>query len=247
MCPDNPVPGLSKALTEQDLRKSQNIYNTLQDESRQPELSESHLNALAELFVRHFAHETFGVHLAHSHFRIPSNNVLLGTNYNGPCSRWAKTIPFEDMNLGRVHGHIFVLRDNTFHPYEFQIGSMPDPPQGTSEFLAELAEYLVMHNLTDLVGLQVIHPDPLPMYELVLPMGTIMMDASRLTGCLPTRHTGWRFEIRDGEPRVCTPYETHAKHSGGHDIFNKGSPLPKLDNIEDVMNVLEQKKVLLKV
>lgn len=42
------------------------------------------------MFVRRNAQNLLGVHLVHGHFSIPGDTVLLGTNFEGPKSRWAK-------------------------------------------------------------------------------------------------------------------------------------------------------------
>ena len=67
------------------------------------------------------------------------------------------------------------------------------------------------------------------MWELILEQGTVMLDAAVVRRCSPTLITGWRFEARDGQPRVCALDETHAeKKTGNHQVFNVGKPLPKL-------------------
>lgn len=238
------IPGLNRALREDDLEKSRNIYNELPDDSRQPELLESHIRDLAALFVRNHAQGIFGIHLAHAHFAIPKNNVLLGYNHDRPRCRWAKATTFQTVDLSNVHGHIFVLTDHGFHPYEYQIGPEPDLSQVSSNFLPELAQFLRTNSLTGLVGLQVLDSHPTQMFELVLPQGTIMVDAAHLNGCVPTRQTGWKFGFENGEPRVCKENETHARHSNGHDVFNAGAPHPRFETFQDVKHALEEQKIL---
>lgn len=143
-----------------------------------------------------------------------------------------------------MHGHIFILTDHGFHPYEYQAGPLPDLSKVNSAFLPEFAEYLNTNNLSQIIGLQVIDPKPTPMLELILPQATIMLDVSALNGCVPTRQTGWKFESEDGEPRICKPYETHGQHANGHDIYNKGDPHPKLETFEDVKNALVEVGIL---
>lgn len=256
------VPGLNKALREEDLEKSRNMYsftitmessttatnlpsyNQLPDDSQQPEIRESHIHDLATLFVRNRADTVFGIHLAHAHFTVPDKTVLLGVNHETPRCRWANATTFKAINLNNVHGHIFVLTDDGFHPYEYQAGPAPDLSQVDDRFLTELADFLNAYNLTTLVGLQVIDPFPGDMFELILPEGTIMLDASSVDGCVSTRKTGWKFEVENGEPRVCKSNETHARHSNGHDVFNAGAPYPKLEAFEDVKHALEQQSIL---
>ncbi|KAM4065537.1 hypothetical protein HRG_012883 [Hirsutella rhossiliensis] len=238
------IPGLNKALKEEDLDESRNIYNDLPSDSQQPEILESHIRDIAALFVRNSAHEIFGIHLAHGHFAIPNNAVLLGASFDKPRCRWARATTIQLMDLSEVHGHIFVLTDHGFHPYEYQMGPVPDLSGVDGAFLQDLANYLATNNLSMLVGLQFIDQNPVSMLELVLPQGTVMLDISNLNGCVPTRQTGWRFETENGKPRVCKPNETHGRHANGHDIFNEGAPHPKLETIEDVMTVLAEKNII---
>lgn len=238
------IPGLTKVATEGDLEKSRNIYNCLPDDLQQPELCDTHLRNLAEIFVRNRAHVVFGIHLVHGHFLLPTGEILLGENYDEPRCRWANSIAVPVMNLDKVHGHIFVMTEDGFHPYEYQMGTMPDISQVAGSFFEELSNYIKLNKLANLIGLQVTEPDPVPMYELILPRGTVMIDVSSLNGCIPSRDTGWRFAAKGAEPRVCTAYETHAKHSNGHDVFNKGSAEPKLETFQDVTHALRQKKIL---
>lgn len=219
-------------------------YNHLPDDLQQPQLCNTHLRNLAEIFVRNDAHIIFGIHLVHGHFFLPTGEILVGENYNEPRCRWAKTVAVPTTNLDSLHGHIFVITEDGFHPYEYQMGAMPDISQVSDNFFEELSSYLTLNGLTTLVGLQVTEPDPVPMYELILPRGTVMIDVSCLNGCIPSRDTGWKFAANGGEPRVCTAYETHAKHSNGHDVFNKGSAEPKLETFRDVTHALRQERIL---
>jgi hypothetical protein len=148
------------------------------------------------------------------------------------------------MDLSNVHGHIFVLNDHSFHPYEYQTGPAPDLSQVDDAFFQELANYLRANNLSLLVGLQVIDQNPADMLELVLPQGTVMLDVSNLNGCVPTRQTGWKFEVENSEPRVCKSNETHGTHENGHKIYNEGAPYPKLGAFQDVKNALVKTGIL---
>lgn len=219
-------------------------YNELPDDSRQPEILETHIRELAALFIRNRAHEAFGIHLAHAHFAIPESTILLGNNYNTPYCRWAKITDSQLANLSNMHGHIFVLTEHGFHPYEFQNGPAPDLSQVHGTFLSDLADYLTSRDLSLHIGLQVLDQHCGQMLELVLPGGTIMLDVSDLEGCIPTRQTGWKFEIENGKPRVCKPNETHGRHANGHDVYNEGAPHPRLQTFQDVKIALAEKKIL---
>lgn len=256
------VPGLDKALREEDLEKSRNMYsftitmessttatnlpsyNQLPDDSQQPEIRESHIHDLATLFVRNRADTVFGIHLAHAHFTVPDKTVLLGVNHETPRCRWANATTFKAINLNNVHGHIFVLTDDGFHPYEYQAGPAPALSQVDDAFLVELAEFLRRNKLETLVGLQIIDSHPSQMLELVLPEGTVMLDVSNVNGCVPTRQTGWKFEVENGELRGCKANESHAQNGTEHKVFNEGAPYPRMETLQDLKNVLEKAGIL---
>jgi len=238
------ISGLNRAVKVQDLEESRKIYNLLPDDSHQPDIIETHIHNLAALFARNNAEGILGIHLAHGHFVMPEDSTLLGITYDTPYCRWAKTTPNQAIDLSNVHGHIFVLTDHGFHPYEYQAGPLPDLSGVSNAFFPELTDYLETSQLSGLVGLQIIDKTPAYMLELILPLATVMLDVKDLDGCVPTRQTGWKFEVENGEPRTCTSMESHATHANGHDIFNKGAPYPKLETFKDVKNALVQVGIL---
>ncbi|KAH8585569.1 hypothetical protein B0O99DRAFT_646638 [Bisporella sp. PMI_857] len=71
-----------------------------------------------------------------------------------------------------------------------------------------------------------------------------MLDVSDLNGCVPTRQTGWKFEVENGEPRVCKSNETLGRHANGHDVFNEGASHLKLETFQDIRNALIQTAIL---
>lgn len=75
--------------------------------------------------------------------------------------------------------------------------------------------------------------------------GDSQLDAAVVRGCSPTRITGWRFEVRDGQPRVRQANETHGeKTSSNHQVFNTGKPQPKLSDVNDLKKALVDVDVL---
>ncbi|KAK4199268.1 hypothetical protein QBC40DRAFT_228193 [Triangularia verruculosa] len=232
---------LHKALTVHDFQKSSELYNTLLDDADQPPVADQHVTNLANIFVKYNAHEVLGIHLIHGHFKIPSNAVMLGTNFDESAIRWAKATNIDSLNAADIHGHIFVLAENGLCAYEYQDGPLPDLSSVGQGFLGKFVEYIVNNNLTSLIGLQVLgcgHKQS-TMFELILDQGTVMLDASIAKNIVPTRVTGWQFESVDGNPRVCAHNETHAgMTSGNHKVYNAGKPLPKLENIEQLKDAL---------
>jgi hypothetical protein len=147
------IPGLNKTLTIKDLEETRQIFNMLPDDSYQLELTDAHIRNLAALFLRNRANGILGIHLAHAHFHSPENTVMLGVNYENPYCRWVRATKMHTVDLSNVHGHIFVLTDHGFYPYEYQTGPMPDLSRVEKAFLPELVDYLNGNNLTKLVGL----------------------------------------------------------------------------------------------
>ena len=76
------------------------------------------------------------------------------------------------------------------------------------------------------------------MLEPILPLATVMLEISSASGCVPTRQTGWKFEVENGELRVCKSNETYGRNAKGHNVFNEGAPYPKLETFQDVKNAL---------
>ena len=183
------------------------------DDSQQPEVDQIHIQNLAELFVRHKAHTKLGVRLIHGHFKIPPNTVMLGTNIEEPYGRWTKVTATEMIDPSEIHGHVFALSPaGGFVAYEYQDGPVPDLSTINDAFFAELSRYLAKNDLSSLLGLQVrVEGVPESIVELILDQGTIILDGSAVHGCSPYRQTGWTFELKDREPRVCAANETYAR------------------------------------
>ncbi|PNH37150.1 hypothetical protein VD0003_g10295, partial [Verticillium dahliae] len=113
---------LDQALNDHDFQKSRTLYNGLKSDEDQPPVEDQHIQDLAALFVRHRAEKILGIHLIHGHFQIPEGTVVVGTNFQDPDMRWAKTTDIKKLKQSSVHGHIFVLVNGGLCAYEFQDG-----------------------------------------------------------------------------------------------------------------------------
>ncbi|PMD60551.1 uncharacterized protein K444DRAFT_528535, partial [Hyaloscypha bicolor E] len=202
-------------------------------------ISTTHLQNLTEIFVKYNVYERLRVHLIHGHTKVVAGNVILGHSFIEPSGRWAKLIRIEEVNLADIYGHIFKLVDGgRFIAYEYIKGKaspLPDLFEVNSTFLLELAEYLITNNLLKLIGLQVIDPNPIYILELILPQRTIILDVSS---------TGWKFESKDSKLYIYQANKTYGQYTNGHDIYNKGSPYPKLETFEDIKNILIEVGIL---
>ncbi|KAI0859345.1 hypothetical protein F4860DRAFT_526344 [Xylaria cubensis] len=238
-------PTLDRALEIQNLHQSTALYNKLPDDCDQPAVLDKHINNLAALFTRHNADSVFGIHLVHGHFQIPAGTVMLGTNFEDLKLRWTKATEIEKIDTASIHGHIFVLTENGLCAYELQEGPLPDLSGVGHGFLTDFVNYIVQNNLTNLIGLQVLGCSDGSMSELLLDLGTVMLDSSVVKNTLPTRTTGWSFDSVNGTPRVRQSNETHSRmNSGNHKVFNAGKPHPKLERVQDLKAALVEAGVL---
>lgn len=216
------------------------------DDDEQPAVANSHIERLAEIFVRHNAHEKLGVHLIHGHFKIPADTIMLGTNFENPSGRWTKPTSINEVNLDNVHGHIFVLTpEHDFVAYEYQDGPLPDLSGIDPAFFTEFISYIVDNDLASVLGLQVliegVHQS---MFELILDEGTVMLDTAAARNCTTYRQTGWMFELQNGQPLVRVAGEKHALlTNGNHKVFFPKNP-PKLDSVANLKEALKMVDVL---
>ncbi|RDL29931.1 uncharacterized protein BP5553_10558 [Venustampulla echinocandica] len=113
-------------------------------------------------------------------------------------------------------------------------------------FFASLIDYFITIGLMNLLGLRVlIDGMDQAMQEATLDQGTAMLNAAVVRGCSPTGATGWRIEVRDGQPCVCQANETHAEMTwGNYSVFNSGKPKPKLSDADDLKKALVDVDVL---
>lgn len=172
---------------------------------------------------------------------------MLGNSIKNHCGRWTKATATDTIDVSKIHGHIFALHSvYELVAYEYQDGPIPDLSGIDKAFFSEFILYLITNNLASLLGLQVrLDGMPKSMFELDLDQGTIMLDEAAVHGCAASRQTGWAFELKDAEARVCAANETYAKKtSGNHQVFNAGKAQPKLDSIADLKEALVIAKVL---
>jgi len=176
-------------------------YNTLVDsEELRSEVATTHLQQLAETFVKYNVHERLGVHLIHGHTRIAAGNVMLGHSFTEPSGRWAKAVQIEEVNLADVHGHIFKLADGgSFVAYEYVEGKASNLSDISIYFFKDLIEYLKLHQLEAIVGLQILDQSIGNMGEFDFgDCGTVMLKEQDISHATPFRTTGWVFSEKEG-------------------------------------------------
>ena len=106
---------------------------------------------------------------------------------------WTRPTNIEDLNINEMHGHIFRLaHEGKFQAYEYREGFCAFQDVDPAFFRA-LAEYLLVNQITDLLGLQVLSSNVSPlMCEFVMQNdGIVMLDARDVKGWVPYRTTGY--------------------------------------------------------
>ncbi|KAK7906351.1 hypothetical protein PG985_016357 [Apiospora marii] len=199
-----------------DMILSRQIYNGLPSDGDQPNIEE-HMNGLAELFVKYQADKVFGIHLAHGHFAIKDHTVLVGKKPPGG-GRW--TVPTAiDSDPTNIHGHVFILTNTGFHPYEYQVGCLPDLASVDLKFLPALANFIDRNGLRNVVALEVLDDPHTDMTEIVFSNTTVVINSSPLQGFTTLRQTGWVFTAENGNARVRQDgKQFHGRGPKGHVI-----------------------------
>ncbi|EXL39780.1 hypothetical protein FOCG_17632 [Fusarium oxysporum f. sp. radicis-lycopersici 26381] len=234
------IPGLHHSPNAEDFADSRNVSNGLPQPEEQPEISDTTLKNLGELFVRHDAHDAFGIHLLHAHFQVPEGNVLYGIQVQvsgNSESCWTKPVPAKELATKPIHGHVFHLQPNgAFVPYEFQEGEAPSKAAKVPKaFFQELAEFLHLNSLAGLVALQLLDgPRDRTKTELLVgPQGTLMMDTKDVLGFEPAQiTTGWFFQVGEDGVISCKGNDVYAAKKNTHGVFQDSKPLPTLEALK---------------
>lgn len=160
-----------------------------------------------------------------------------------PGYRWTRPTEVDSLNPDNLQGHIFILTDTGFHPYEYHSGQHPDLGQVDDKFLPELIYFLNTNGLSRIIALEVLdRPLPKAMMELVLgDFGTMMTQPERLKGCKPFRQTGWAFVDEDGEPMVSNDgKQEHVTGPKGHITIVEPPKNTSIETCSDLLHMLRQ-------
>lgn len=204
---------------------------------------------LAQLFLRYNVEAAFGLHLVHSHFKIPSDAVMLGSIFSGdPSGYWTRPTPWKHVGAKMVHGHIYtVTEEHGLLAYEYREGIAPKNVEGVnSAFFHEFIDYIESNQLGGIIGLEVLEDglcSQIQLLEFVLAdQGTVMLKQEDVTDARISRITGWSF-ARGADGIVSTKGNTaHASKAGGpHQIFTDGK---LVGNIDAVMSLLLRNDII---
>lgn len=235
------IPGLHTPPTLQDLRDSSHLYNLLPEDHDQPKVSEEHLKDLYLLLERYNVQSRFGLHLIHGHGKIAAETVMYGKDLTSIRGCWTKPTNLEDLNLQEIHGHIFCLTpEGKFQAYEYREG-FSAPLDVDPAFFQELAEYLLVNQITSLLGLQVLNKTISPlMCEFVMQNdGTVMLEADDVKRWVPYRTTGYMSD--EAGIKELKGNEVHAGTTKDpHKVFYDG----KLKDEEHLLKVLKYEEII---
>jgi hypothetical protein len=151
---------------------------------------------------RYELESTFQVHLIHRHDRIEQGLLRVESDLKTISGSWTKPIAIEHLNLHEIHGTVFMLLpDKRFISYEFCEGPPPVSLANIDiRFLGELATYLLDHELTNLVGLEVRHgKQAMGMVEFETNGGgTVLLPESQAVYGRLDRATAWTLGKKKG-------------------------------------------------
>jgi hypothetical protein len=204
-------------------------------------VQQTHLRELADLFNRFNVQDKFGMHLIHGHFRLDEGNVMLGTALQTVRGYWTKPTSITDIKPEEIHGHIFRLApDGGMQAYEYRHGPIINTDDDHSEFFGELARYLNVNHLMDVLGLEILTEKvPEMVCEFILKdEGTVMLDEKHVKGWMPHRVTG--FAVSPGMTEL-KGGQAHAKTvKGTHQVFIDG----KIGGEDSLIEVLRSEGII---
>lgn len=216
-------------------------YNTLPDDADQPHVAEAFITGLKNLIKEYNVQNKFGFHLVHGHVKMAKDRVMFGRPMNSLPGLWTRPTKVDQLDLGGLHGHVFVLGANSeFHPYEFRQGPPPALNANDNAFIVAAQKYLELNGLAGVLGIQLLDQDTpgKHMKEFVLSDtdGTVMLPENAVNPTETYRVTGWNavegiIDVNGGE--------SHAKTvKGTHQVFTGGKGLPDVGGEIDAEEII---------
>lgn len=120
-----------------------------------------HIKGLIEIIIRHQQLKKFSFHLVHRHDSIANNTVRLESDLECLPGKWNKATLIDSLDLTKIYPVVikFLPELNRLVPFEF--GEGPSPVSATDvngDFIQEFIGYLIQHNLSNVIALEVVHP-----------------------------------------------------------------------------------------
>ncbi|WQF89283.1 hypothetical protein CDEST_14297 [Colletotrichum destructivum] len=125
--------------------------------------------------------------------------------------------------------------------HRFQEGEAPsNAAKVPKAFFQELAEFLHLKNLADLVALPLLDgPRDWTKTELLVgPQGTLMMDTKDVLGFESAQiTTSWFFQVGDDGVISCKSNDVYAAKKNTHAVFQDSKPLPTVEALKAVFEM----------
>ena len=201
-----------------DIEMAASHYNTLtRFEHQRHHVSQSLLNELGILFVRHNMHHDFGLCLLHRHYDIPNNSVMV----HSKAEKGVDICQPEKVGLRTIQPCAFFSPSREeFLPFEYETPTTSEPsPVPNDCFLSELASFLWSKGLDRILGFSRVSPSDHPWSEALLfeNKGTIASQVSTETEMCDDIATEWAFVVSDTEGIYAKCVKTcKEQESGGH-------------------------------
>ncbi len=172
-------------------------YNSLTEDSKQYEVPEHHLRALAQIFATYQVQDVFCLHVLRTHSVLDEGTVMLSSKVgNSGTTIWTKPTPIHMIAPDRIHGYIFALSpDNRLIPTEYREGAM-EPIAADMAFFEDLIKFLESNSLGDRLGLQVLESKQ-KMLDFIFEEGIITVKSGYAKPGGIYKTTGWRI-TQDG-------------------------------------------------
>ncbi|KAG6863311.1 hypothetical protein C0991_006798 [Blastosporella zonata] len=153
------IAGLGKVLDAPDMKVAGLLYNTLPNIRVQPRLQDQHIvhvKALLEIIQKYGMGDVFAIHSLHSHGALPVGTIRLESNVGLKGLTWTKATVIEKPDADNMHATFFKFNEDSVIPFEFAEGPSPfDMAKIPAQFISDIGTYLVKHNLTNVIALQV--------------------------------------------------------------------------------------------
>lgn len=148
---------------------------------------------IAQIFLKHGAHLSFGMALLHRHHELPPGHAMVHMP-DGPDTDICRMEPW---GAHETFPSSYQLFQDVFLPYEFTSERVPPPPIG---FLAELATFLRSHGLSTTVAITHLSNRGDRWLEHTTERGTTATRLTEKSNCWPGDHivTEWYLREDDG-------------------------------------------------
>ncbi|KAI1318808.1 hypothetical protein F5Y16DRAFT_391575 [Xylariaceae sp. FL0255] len=166
--PIDPVPGVHRLLTKEDLELSFNIATSLPRINKDMKVQEDHLRALTTIISGHSMVGKLAVHLLHSHEPLKEGHIKLENKLEIVPAKWMRPVFADSLDPASIHGLTFKIERRSVGgagfaliPYEFAKGPSPITKDDKKALgcMAEIVEYLIQNTLTDILALQFVNDD----------------------------------------------------------------------------------------